>query len=111
MKEIYSKFEETELSKIFDNEDFGFRKITVDRPLKLQFEINEETLELFKNSSQYINLAISKKKKEKLKNIEEAEGRKKQEQLIESLSKITKIYLDREEFLKEKSYLMFQMPR
>jgi|AYRG01.1.fsa_nt_gi type I restriction enzyme M protein len=111
MKEIYSKFEETELSKIFDNEDFGFRKITVDRPLKLKFEINEETLELFKNSSQYINLAISKKKKEKLKNIEEAEGRKKQEQLIESLSKITKIYLDREEFLKEKSYLMFQMPR
>jgi len=52
IKEIYSKFEETELSKIFDNEDFGFRKITVDRPLKLKFEINEETLELFKNSNQ-----------------------------------------------------------
>ena len=101
IKEIYSKFEETELSKIFDNEDFGFRKITVDRPLKLKFEINEETLEQFKNNSQYINLAVSKKKKEELKNIEEAEGRKKQEQLIESLSKITKIYLDREEFLKD----------
>jgi len=101
IKEIYSKFEETELSKIFDNEDFGFRKITVDRPLKLKFEINEETLELFKNNNQYINLAVSKKKKEELKNIEEAEGRKKQEQLIESLSKITKIYLDREEFLKD----------
>jgi len=101
IKKIYSKFEETELSKIFDNEDFGFRKITVDRPLKLKFEINKETLELFKNNSQYINLAVSKKKKEELKNIEEVEGRKKQEQLIESLSKITKIYLDREEFLKD----------
>ena len=101
LKEIYSKFEESELSKIFDNDDFGFRKITVDRPLKLKFEINEETLETFRNSSQYINLAVSKKKKEELKEIEEVEGRKKQEKLIESLSKITKTYSDREEFLKD----------
>jgi len=101
IKDIYAKFEESELSKIFDNTDFGFRKVTVDRPLKLRFEINEETLETFKNSNQYINLAISKKKKEELKEIEETEGREKQERLIKSLSKITKIYLDREEFLKD----------
>lgn len=101
IKDIYAKFEESELSKIFDNTDFGFRKITVDRPLKLRFKINEETLEAFKNSSQYINLAISKKKKEELKVIEETEGREKQEKLVKSLSKITKVYLDREKFLKD----------
>lgn len=101
IKEIYAKFEESELSKIFDNSDFGFRKITVDRPLKLRFEINEETLVAFKNSNQYINLAVSKKKKEELKKMEEAEGRENQEKLIGSLSKINKVYLDREQFLKD----------
>lgn len=31
---IYGDFKETEISKIFDNEDFGYTKITVERPLK-----------------------------------------------------------------------------
>ncbi|MGC5322712.1 type I restriction-modification system subunit M [Micromonospora arida] len=30
--------------KVFDNEDFGYRRITVERPLKLRFEVTEETL-------------------------------------------------------------------
>jgi type I restriction enzyme M protein len=30
--------------KVFDNETFGYRRITVDRPLKLRFEITDETL-------------------------------------------------------------------
>ncbi|MGW4082748.1 type I restriction-modification system subunit M [Streptomyces sp. NPDC004822] len=30
--------------KVFDNEDFGYQRITVERPLKLRFEITEETL-------------------------------------------------------------------
>ena len=32
--EIYTKFEEAENSKIFDNEDFGYTKVTVETPLK-----------------------------------------------------------------------------
>ncbi len=31
---IYTAFEEGELSKIFDNADFGYTKVTVERPLK-----------------------------------------------------------------------------
>lgn len=31
---IYGDFKETEISKIFNNEDFGYYKITVERPLK-----------------------------------------------------------------------------
>lgn len=31
---LYGEFKETEISKIFDNEDFGFYKITVERPLR-----------------------------------------------------------------------------
>ncbi|MEV7380534.1 type I restriction-modification system subunit M [Streptomyces lydicus] len=30
--------------KVFDNEDFGYQRITVERPLKLRFEVTEETL-------------------------------------------------------------------
>lgn len=30
--------------KVFANEDFGYRRITVERPLRLRFEITEETL-------------------------------------------------------------------
>ncbi|WP_435125354.1 type I restriction-modification system subunit M [Micromonospora tulbaghiae] len=30
--------------KVFANEDFGYRRITVERPLKLLFEVTEETL-------------------------------------------------------------------
>ena len=32
--QIYGDFKETEISKIFDNEEFGYTKITVERPLK-----------------------------------------------------------------------------
>lgn len=31
---LYGEFRETEISKIFDNEDFGYTKITVERPLR-----------------------------------------------------------------------------
>ena len=31
---LYGDFAETELSKIFDNEDFGYTKVTVERPLR-----------------------------------------------------------------------------
>jgi len=34
---LYGDFEEGEISKIFDTEDFGFRRITVERPLQLSF--------------------------------------------------------------------------
>lgn len=32
----------TETCKIFDNEDFGYRRITIDRPLRLRFQITDE---------------------------------------------------------------------
>ncbi len=41
---IYGDFTESDQSKIFPNEAFGFMRITVDRPLKLRWEINDETL-------------------------------------------------------------------
>ena len=40
-------FEETEESKIFDNEAFGYWKVTVERPLRLAVDLSEERVEAF----------------------------------------------------------------
>ena len=100
---LYSNFEESENSKIFDNEDFGYRKVTVERPLKLSFNVNEEAIENVKNTTQFINLAVSKKKDLEVKEIEENEGRQKQEKLIKLLESFdnTLEYMDRDKFIKD----------
>lgn len=103
IKEIYKNFEESENSKIFDNEDFGYRKITVERPLKLSFRVNEESIENIKNTTQFINLAVSKKKDLEIKEKEELEGRKKQEELLKFLESFDSEfeYMDRDKFIKD----------
>ncbi len=42
--DIYLRFEESEISKIFDNADFGYSKITVERPLRLAWQLDESRL-------------------------------------------------------------------
>ena len=46
----HGEFLETTTNKIFDNEDFGFRRVTVERPLRLRFQINLERKERFLNA-------------------------------------------------------------
>ena len=41
---LYGAFEEGPQVKIFPNESFGFLRITVERPLRLRWEITDETL-------------------------------------------------------------------
>lgn len=41
----YGAFEETKKSKVFPNEAFGYRRITVERPLQLNFQTTEERIE------------------------------------------------------------------
>ena len=103
IKNIYEKFEESENSKIFDNEDFGYRKVTIERPLKLSFKVNEEAIENVRNTTQFINLAVSKKKDIEVKEKEEAEGKIKQDKLIKLLESFdnTLEYMDRDKFIKD----------
>lgn len=42
-------FKESEVSKIFDNKEFGYYKIFTERPLRLKVSVNSETLSEFKN--------------------------------------------------------------
>ena len=39
---LYGAFEANEWSKVFDNDDFGYRTITVERPLRLNFAVSPE---------------------------------------------------------------------
>jgi type I restriction enzyme M protein len=41
----YAAFEESETSKIFKTNDFGYSQITVERPLKLAFKIDEQSID------------------------------------------------------------------
>ncbi len=45
--EEYSKFTETTTSKIFDNSDFGYQRITINQPLRLKFNMNFKLKEQF----------------------------------------------------------------
>lgn len=38
----HGQFRESETSKLFDNADFGYRRVTIERPLRLRFHITRE---------------------------------------------------------------------
>ncbi|WP_049326287.1 HsdM family class I SAM-dependent methyltransferase, partial [Stutzerimonas stutzeri] len=42
---LYGRFEETARSKIFPVEAFGYRRITVERPLRLNFQVSSQRIE------------------------------------------------------------------
>ena len=50
---IYGEFTEGEHCRIFANEEFGYRKITVERPLRLSFQASEERLELLRTEKAF----------------------------------------------------------
>jgi len=50
IKETFINFKENEYSKIFPNKEFGYWKITVDRPFRLKVELTKENLLNFKKS-------------------------------------------------------------
>lgn len=59
------------VSKVFDNQDFGYLKITVERPLRLNFAVTDERIARFKETGAFAGLSLSKKRKDKNKIKEE----------------------------------------
>jgi type I restriction enzyme M protein len=92
------------VSKVFDNADFGYHKITVDRPLRLNFQASQERIARLDAHNGFANLATSNKKNEQAR-IEEIEaGRQRQSQIRALLTSFAKkrgdrIHKDRTEFL------------
>jgi type I restriction enzyme M protein len=99
--EIFQSFQPSEVSKIFDSEDFGYRKITVERPLRLNFQASPERIERLKEQSAFASLAVSKKKSAEMKGIEEQAGKEQQRLILDILNSFPDtLYQDRGEFEK-----------
>ncbi|MCH8814525.1 MAG: SAM-dependent DNA methyltransferase [Chloroflexi bacterium] len=91
-------FEEGEHVKIYPTTHFGFRKITVERPLKLNFQASPERVALLEEEKAFQSLAKSKKKGEAGAKAE-AEGREQQDAIRRLLSGLPDTrYNDRTEF-------------
>ncbi len=76
-------------SKVFDNREFGFLKLTIERPLRLNFQASIERIAKLKEQAAFANLAESKKRKDKAEiEAEKAAGRQLQEDIILALGRL-----------------------
>jgi type I restriction enzyme M protein len=86
--------------KIFDSSDFGYREVKVQRPLRLRFEVTQESRAEMRKITAFRNLAVSKKKDPEVKQTEEAAGRQLQQKIIDTLSPLMgSAFLNRDKFM------------
>jgi len=107
---LYDDFEENKPAcagtadrycKIFDNQEFGYTKVIVERPLQLNYQITEERLENLYSVKAFAKLAESKNKNVEKKLEEEEKGKRKQKAIIRALQAIgDKLYKNWDEFEK-----------
>jgi type I restriction enzyme M protein len=92
-------FEPGPYTKVFDTTDFGYRKITVERPLRLNFQAKAERIARLRSQAAFLALATSKKKG-KAAGEEIAEGRLKQKEILAVLNAMDSVplYKDRAAF-------------
>ena len=97
--DTYQDFTESDKVKIFDNEDFGYTKITVERPMQLNYQVTPERLENLYSYNQFKKLAESKSEDPEIKMAEEEEGKKQQDAIKEALLTIgDELYKDWDTF-------------
>lgn len=97
---IYGVFKNGECSKIFPNEYFGYTRVIVERPLRLNFQSSSERIARLDQQSGFVNLAKSKKKgKEGIREIEEGESLQKAVKAMLARLDETKVYKNREQFI------------
>ena len=89
------------ISRVFENREFGFLKVTIDRPLRMNFEATHERIAKLKDQTAFANLAKSRKRKDAAVAAREIqEGLKKQETIRAVLAtlEVKGRYMDREVF-------------
>lgn len=89
------------VSRILENREFGFLKVTIERPLRLNFEPTEERIARLDQQSAFIGLVVSKKRKDaKAMAAEEEAGRTQQNAIRSALKTLASQgrYIDRERF-------------
>jgi len=98
---LLAAFQEGEQSKIYPTTHFGYRKITVERPLRLNFQATPERIARLDEENAFKNIAVSKKKKDpEVRAAEEAQGQAQQEALRRLLTSLPgTLYESRVRFL------------
>jgi type I restriction enzyme M protein len=59
---LFEAYRECAQVRIFKTSDFGYRKVTVERPLRLNFQASPERIQRLKQDKGFLALATSKKK-------------------------------------------------
>ncbi len=86
---LYGEFREGEHVRILDNEDLGFHRVTVERPLRLNFAVDKERITRLEEAPAFTKLAESRKRKDvKAAAKEVAEGRKLQRAILSALDRL-----------------------
>lgn len=102
--ELYQQYADADetYSRIFDTIDFGYRRVTIDRPLKLNFQASAERIERLKDETAFKNLAKSRKRDKAEKQAEIDAGIALQEQILSILDEMDgQLYKSRKQFLKD----------
>jgi len=98
---LHGEFKESEYVKIFDNADFGYHRITVERPLRPNFAVTDERLAQVEESRSFASLATSKKRKDMAAaKAEIAEGKRQQQAILSALAPLARhgVIKNREQF-------------
>jgi len=99
---LYDRFKKNKYCKVFNNKEFGYTKVIVERPLQLNYRVSRERLENLYSVKAFAKLAESKKKDTELKLKEEEEGKKKQKEIINALKKLgNQLYKNWDKFEKK----------
>ena len=89
---------EAVVSRVYPTTHFGFRKITVERPLRLDFQASPERIARLEEERAFVNLAVSRKKGP-AKAEDEAAGREQQAAIRAVLRNLPdRLFLDRAVF-------------
>jgi len=96
--ELYLENAESKDVKVFDSSDFGYRRIVIDQPLRMNFINSEDRIRRLSDQTTFQNL-IKPGKKVKNKDNAIKEGKIKQKMIIKALKAMPNtIYYDYEKF-------------
>ncbi len=100
---IYGDFVPGEYCKIFDESDFAYWKVTVERPLRSNFQTSEERIARISEQTAFANLAKSRKRKPEEIAKEVEAGEKQQAEILAAIETMDKtvLYKNRAEFTKQ----------
>jgi type I restriction enzyme M protein len=79
------KSKSLEISKIYDVEDFKYTKVTVERPLRLSYEITDKKINDLKEHPKFIEIATTKKKEKVAAAADIAKGKAIQENILKAV--------------------------